>query len=85
MAKTHFGKLASPPPLLQLPGIKQEGGFGQVNHFLQVVNSQGQQNESDVCVHIKWRHRSNTLPESLSAFLSHSSSNDGKCWTLKFR
>lgn len=59
--------------------IKQEGGFGQVNHFLQVVNSQGRQNESDVCVHIKWRHHSNTLPESLAAFLSHSSS---KCWIM---
>lgn len=63
--------------------IKHEGGFGQVNHFLQVVNSQGRQNESDVCVHIKWRHHSNALPESLPAFLSHSSSNVEKCWTLK--
>lgn len=63
--------------------IKQEGGFGKVNHFLQVVNSQGRRNESDLCVHIKWRHHSNTLPESTAAFLSHSSSNVEKCWTLK--
>lgn len=63
--------------------IKQEGGFGKVNHFLQVVNSQGRRNESDLCVHIKWRHHSNTLPENTAAFLSHSSSNVEKCWTLK--
>lgn len=77
IAKTHFGNLASPPLLLQLPMGSNEGGFGQVNHFLQVVNSQGQQNESDVCVFISsggiaatlcqkaWLLFSHTLPEML--------------------
>lgn len=78
MVKTHFGNLASPPLLLRVPTASNEGGFGRVNHFLQVVNSQGRQDESDVCVQIKWRHRSNTLA-SPAAFPLHSSSNAGKC------
>lgn len=83
MVKTHFGNLASPPLLLRVPVGSNERGFGRVNHFLQVVNSQGRQDESDVCVEIKWRHRSNTLAESPAAFPSHSSSNAGKCQPLK--
>lgn len=53
MVKTHFGNLASPPLLLWVPTVLNEGGFGEVNHFLQVVNSQGHQDESGVCVEIK--------------------------------
>lgn len=79
MVKTHFGNPASPPLLLWVPTGSNEGGFGEVNHFLQVVNSRGRQDESGVCVQIKWRHRSSTLAESPAAFPSHSSSNAGKC------
>lgn len=79
MVKTHIGNLASPPLLLRVPVGSNERGFERVNHFLGVVNSQGRQDESDVCVEIKWRHRSNTLAESPAAFPSHSSSNAGKC------
>lgn len=49
MVKTHFGNLASPPLLLWIPTGSNEGGFAEVNHFLQVVNSQGRQDESGVC------------------------------------
>lgn len=74
MAKTLFGFLSIAPTSAPAPhGIKQGGGFGRVNHFLQVVNSQGRPNESDVCVQIKWRHRSNTLPKRPTSPLSHSS------------
>lgn len=74
MAKTHFGFLSIAPTSAPAPhGIKQGGGFERVNHFLQVVNSRSRPNESDVCVHIKWRHRSNTSPKRPSAPLSHSS------------
>lgn len=84
MAKTHFGFLSIAPTSAPAPhGIKQGGGFGRVNHFLQVVNSQGRPNESDVCVHIKRRHRSNTSPERPSAPLSHSSRklNNAELWS----
>lgn len=74
MAKTHFGFLSIAPTSAPAPhGIKQGGGFGRVNHFLQVVNSQGRPNDSDVRAHIKRRHRGNTWPERPSAPLSHSS------------
>lgn len=49
MVKTHFGNLASPPLLLWIPTGSNEGGFAEVNHFLQVMNSQGRQDESGVC------------------------------------
>lgn len=68
MVKTHFGNLASPPLLLRVPVGSNERGFGRVNHFLQVVNSQGRQDESDVCVQIKWRHRSNTFGRKSCCF-----------------
>lgn len=77
MAKTHFGNLASPPLLLQLPMGSNKREDLDVNHFLQVVNSQGRQNESDVCVFIPsggiaatlgqkaWLLFSHTLPQTL--------------------
>ena len=77
MAKTHFGNLASPPLLLQLPMGSNKREDLDVNHFLQVVNSQGRQNESDVCVFISsggiaatlcqkaWLLFSHTLPQTL--------------------
>lgn len=71
MAKTHFGNLASPPLLLRVPVGSNERGFGRVNHSLQVVNSQGRQDESGVCVEIKWRHRQQHFGSQSCCFSPH--------------